>query len=176
MNFGDHYLAIRGHLMRNLKGFLQMPFPPKLSRSGKNVVNKGPILLFDGVCNLCDSLVQFVIRHDPKAKFSFLSLQSEEGKTLLTQFHLSTDDMDTFVMIEGDRYFDRSTAGLRTLWGLGGRWRLFYIFIVVPRPIRDCVYTFIARRRYRWFGKKETCMIPTSPWIKTQKKHTIDTD
>lgn len=123
--------------------------------------NKEPhILLFDGVCNLCNSIVQFTIKRDPKAKFKFASLQSESGQTLLKKFGLPTDDFDSFVFINGDKYFLKSSAGLHVLKELGGIWKLFYVFIIFPRPLRDFVYNIIAKTRYKIFGKRNNCMIP----------------
>ncbi len=118
-------------------------------------------MLFDGVCNLCSTAVQFIIKQDKKARFRFASLQSETGQQLLQKFNLPTDDITTMVLIEGDKYYTHSTAGLRNALHLGGLWQLLYGFIIVPKPIRDAVYNWIARNRYRWFGQSEACMIPT---------------
>ncbi|TGN20542.1 thiol-disulfide oxidoreductase DCC family protein [Leptospira idonii] len=126
-----------------------------------------PILLFDGVCNLCNKVVQFTIRRDAQAKFQFASLQSEAGQNLLKRFHLPQADFDSFVLIEGDRHYLRSTAGLRVLLGLGGFWKIFYILIFVPETIRDFVYSRIANSRYRLFGKTDACMLPT-PELKSR--------
>ncbi|GAA0349133.1 thiol-disulfide oxidoreductase DCC family protein [Bacillus horti] len=120
-----------------------------------------PILLFDGVCNMCNSLVQFVIKHDKKEIFYFASLQSEAGKLLLERVGLAHIDMDTFVYVDHSRAFIKSSAALRVFRDLGGWWRLLYIGIIVPRVIRDGIYEQVAKRRYKWFGKKEECMLPT---------------
>jgi predicted DCC family thiol-disulfide oxidoreductase YuxK len=119
------------------------------------------ILLFDGVCNLCNSIVQFTIKRDPEGKFKFASLQSESGQALLKKFNLPVHDLDSFVFIKGDRYFLKSSAGLHVLKELGGVWKVFYFLIIFPRPLRDFVYDIIAKTRYRIFGKRESCMIPT---------------
>lgn len=119
------------------------------------------VLLFDGVCNLCNGTVQFVIKRDPRAKFRFAALQSKAGQALLKKFQLPQDDYDSFVFVEGEQFYLRSTAGLKVLKGLNGLWPLLYGFIIIPRPIRDFFYRWIAKNRYRWFGKKEQCMIPT---------------
>ena len=119
------------------------------------------ILLFDGVCNLCNSGVQFVIKRDPEGKFKFASLQSGTGEALLNKFGIPAEVINSFVLIEGDRYYLRSTAGLNVLKIIGGAWKLFFVFIVIPAPLRDFVYTVIANSRYSIFGKRETCMIPT---------------
>jgi predicted DCC family thiol-disulfide oxidoreductase YuxK len=119
-----------------------------------------PIVLFDGVCNLCNRAVQFIIKRDPKGKFKFASLQSDPGQALLKDFNVLTG-FDSFVLIEGDRFFVRSTEALRVLRGLGGLWKLFYGFMIVPKPVRDFVYDRVAKSRYRIFGRRESCMIPT---------------
>lgn len=119
------------------------------------------ILLFDGVCNLCNRIVQFTIKRDPKGKFKFASLQSESGQALLKKFALPTDDFDSFVYIKGDKYYRKSSAGLHVLKELGGGWKLFFALIIIPRPLRDLIYNLIAKSRYRFFGKRDTCMVPT---------------
>jgi predicted DCC family thiol-disulfide oxidoreductase YuxK len=123
--------------------------------------NKTHILLFDGVCNLCNYTVQFIIKRDPKGKFQFASLQSEIGKELLKKFNLPEGSLDSFVFIKGDKYFLKSSAGLRVLKELGGVWKLLYVFIIFPRPIRDFIYNIVAKTRYKIFGRQDTCMIPT---------------
>jgi predicted DCC family thiol-disulfide oxidoreductase YuxK len=117
--------------------------------------------LFDGVCNLCNGIVQFTIKRDMKAKFKFASLQSASGQLLLKQFNLPTDDFDSFVYINGDNFYLKSTAALHVLKELGGGWKFFYAFIIVPKFIRDFFYDVIAKTRYKLFGKRNTCMLPT---------------
>lgn len=124
--------------------------------------NKSSIVLFDGVCNLCNGLVQFIIKNDPKGKFRFASLQSDAGQTILKNFGLKTDDFDTFVLVRGNQYFVRSTAVLRVLNELGGMWKLFSVFWIFPAPLRDFFYTVIANSRYKLFGRRESCMVPTA--------------
>jgi predicted DCC family thiol-disulfide oxidoreductase YuxK len=124
-----------------------------------------PVLLFDGVCNMCNSLVIFVIRNDKKGKFKFASLQSDQGQQLLKNLSLSTNEFDTFYFIQGNRYYTKSSAGLKVLKGLDGPWKLLYPLILVPKPLRDSIYRFVAKNRYKWFGKKEECMLP-SPEMK----------
>lgn len=119
------------------------------------------ILLFDGICNLCNRTVQFVIKRDPKALFRFVSLQSDYGQTLLKKLSLPTDNFDSFVLITGKKYYLRSTAGLQVLKLMGGGWKLFYALMIFPRPLRDFVYGLIARARYKVFGKRDNCMVPT---------------
>jgi predicted DCC family thiol-disulfide oxidoreductase YuxK len=124
------------------------------------------ILLFDGVCNLCNRVVLFVIKRDAGAKFRFAALQSEAGQRLLKKFKLPLNDFDSFVLIIGEKYYLRSTAGLHVFKELGGSWKLiYYLLIIFPVPLRDLVYRFVAKTRYRIFGRKDSCMIP-SPGIK----------
>jgi predicted DCC family thiol-disulfide oxidoreductase YuxK len=126
------------------------------------VTSDHPTVLFDGVCNLCNGLVQFVIRRDPPPpRLRFAALQSEAG-TRLVQLHGRGDSARaSVVLVEGGRAYAESTAVLRTLRRLGFPWSLCYAAIVVPRPVRDAVYCFVARHRYRWFGKRDACMVPT---------------
>ena len=126
-----------------------------------------PILLFDGVCNLCNDSVQWVIRHDPGAKFRFVSLQSEKGQELLRAHNLPTNELNTVVLIDGEKAFTRSDVPLRIFGKIGGGWPLMAALRIVPRFIRDAVYDWIARNRYRWFGKKEACWLPT-PELKSR--------
>jgi predicted DCC family thiol-disulfide oxidoreductase YuxK len=120
----------------------------------------GPVILFDGICNLCNSCVNAVIRRDPQKIFRFASQQSETGKRLLRQFNLLENDINSFILIENDQVFTRSAAALRVAKKLHGPAKLLYGFIIVPGFIRDAVYNWIAHNRYRWFGKRESCMIP----------------
>jgi predicted DCC family thiol-disulfide oxidoreductase YuxK len=119
------------------------------------------ILLFDGVCNLCNRVIQFTIIRDPKRKFKFASLQSDAGQQILKKFGLSISDFESFVLIKGDNYYLKSTAALMVLRELGGFWGLFYFLMIVPRPVRDFLYNLIAKSRYRIFGRRATCMVPT---------------
>ncbi len=120
-----------------------------------------PVVLFDGVCNLCDQAVQFIIRHDATGQLRYASLQSAYAAERLKTTDLPPAFLDSFVLLENGRWYTRSTAALRVSRYFGGLWRLLYVFIVVPRPIRDAVYNFVGRNRYSWFGEKEACMIPT---------------
>ena len=120
------------------------------------------LLLFDGVCNLCNSSVQYVIKHDKKQKFKFASLQSDAAKEILLQYKIKKTDLDSIILIYNDELYDKSSAILRLLKILGGFHSLGYIFIIIiPKSIRDVVYDYVARNRYKWYGKKESCMIPT---------------
>ncbi len=122
---------------------------------------KHGIVLFDGVCNLCNSSVQFVLKRDAADYFRFAALQSDTGQQLLQQSGLPTRHFSTFVFIEKGKYYTQSTAALKVAKHLNGLWPLLYAFIVVPPFIRNFVYRLIANNRYRWFGKQESCMIPT---------------
>ena len=123
-----------------------------------------PVLLFDGVCNLCNGSVQWVLRHDARAQFRFAALQSDTGQALLCRFGLDSAQLDTVVLVDGDRIFLRSDAPLEVARRLGGGWALLYIFKVLPRPLRNAVYDWVARHRYRWFGREESCMLPRLEW------------
>jgi predicted DCC family thiol-disulfide oxidoreductase YuxK len=119
------------------------------------------IVLFDGVCHLCTTAVQFIIKRDSHGYFTFASLQSVIGRTLLAEHGLQPDALDTFVLIEGSRCFTRSDAALRVAQHLSRGWALLRVLSLIPKPIRDWGYTVIARHRYQWFGRRETCMIPS---------------
>lgn len=119
------------------------------------------VILFDGLCNLCNSSVQFVIRKDPGRRFRFASLQSEFGKKFLAVHHLSENDYNSFILFENGSVFTRSTAALRVIKKLNGGWPVLYALIVIPRFLRNWLYDLVARNRYRWFGKREACWIPT---------------
>ena len=121
-----------------------------------------PLILYDGVCPFCTASVLFVIRRDPRKRFHFAALQSPLGRTLLARYRLPQDEFQTFVLITEDGHATRSTAALKVARELGGPWPLLYGFILVPAPIRDLVYRIIARHRYRWFGKRETCLVPSA--------------
>ncbi len=125
------------------------------------------IILFDGVCNLCNASVQFILKRDSKAHFRFASLQSEFGKQQLLLYEIDASKCDSVIYIYKDRAFIKSTAALQIAKKLGGGWPLLYGLIIIPRFIRDWVYGFIAKNRYRWFGKKDSCMIP-SPELKSR--------
>lgn len=120
------------------------------------------VILFDGVCTLCNSSVQFVIRHDKEARFRFAALDSPVAKALLEGHDLSTLDLDSVIYLRHGKAFTRSSAALNIAKDLGGAWRLLSVFLIVPRPLRDLVYDLIARHRYRWFGKEDSCMLPTA--------------
>ena len=119
------------------------------------------IVLFDGVCNLCHATVNFLIDHDPQGKLKFGALQAEAAEPLLERYGLRSGTLESFVLIDGGRAYQRSEAALRIAWRLGGAWRLLSPLALLPRQLRDAMYDWIAANRYRWFGKRETCRVPT---------------
>ncbi len=121
-------------------------------------------ILFDGVCNLCSRSVQFVLKRDKKRQFRFASLQGTFGQELLQKHQLPTTTFNSFVLVEGEKVYTKSTGALRMLKHLGMPWALFYSCIIIPAFIRDGVYGWIARNRYKWFGKKEACWLPKPEW------------
>lgn len=123
------------------------------------------IVLFDGVCNLCSSTVQFIIKRDKKNKFVFASLQSTPASELLKKYSYAKSDLNSFILIDNNKVYTHSSAVLRVLKSLSSIWKVCYMFIIVPKFIRDGVYNYIAKRRYKWFGKKEECWVP-SPELK----------
>jgi len=126
--------------------------------------NSDPILLFDGVCNLCNGFVKEVITRDQKGVILYASLQSEVGQQLLANVKLDKFSMDTVVLVEGEDGYIKSDVALRIFRHLGGKWSYLYYLSIIPKFIRDTVYDLIARNRYRWFGKKDQCMVPQPEW------------
>ena len=124
------------------------------------VKNKS-IILFDGVCNLCTASVQFIIKRDPEAKFLFTSIQQADPDLLPSGFTREVLTLESILLLEQDKLFIRSTAALKIARKLNALWPLLYVFILIPVFIRDPIYNFIARNRYRWFGKQDQCMLPT---------------
>ena len=120
-----------------------------------------PVVLFDGVCNLCNGSVRFIIKRDPDARFQFAPLQSDAAASLIPSSPDRPALPDSVVLVEDGRLFVRSTAALRSARRLRFPWPLFWVFMIVPRPIRDFVYDVIAHHRYQWFGKRTACMVPT---------------
>ncbi|MEL6923463.1 MAG: thiol-disulfide oxidoreductase DCC family protein [Bacteroidota bacterium] len=123
------------------------------------------IILFDGVCNLCNGLVQFVLPRDTQQLFNFAALQSETGAAIQQAYGFDPNNLKTFIILHGDEVLTRSSAALFLLQRLGGLWSLMRICWIVPRPLRDLVYNFVARNRYRWFGREESCMLPQPEWM-----------
>lgn len=122
------------------------------------------IILFDGVCNLCNNSVQFIIRHDKDAYFKFASLQSDFGGRLKEAKQIP-NDVDSIILVENGKVYMQSSAILRIARHLDGAWKLAAAALIIPRPIRDLIYRYVARNRYRWFGRQDQCMLP-SPDLK----------
>ena len=122
--------------------------------------NKG-LILFDGVCNFCNSSVNFIIKNDKTDHFRFLPIQSERGKKIVTEYNLDPENLQTVILLEQGRIYTRSTAALRIARKLSGGWKLMYGFVIVPSVVRDFFYNIIARNRYKWWGQRDSCMIPT---------------
>ena len=120
------------------------------------------LILFDGVCNLCNSSVQFVIKKDKANRFVFAPLQSETGQFFINKFNIDTDKVDSIILIpDNDTYYSKSTAALRVAKHLGFPTSWLFPLLIFPAFMRNWVYDYIARNRYKWYGKKEACMIPT---------------
>jgi len=129
-----------------------------------HIADGGAVILFDGVCNLCNASVRFVTDRDPRRHFAFASLQSDEAGRLLSarDYPGATRELGSVLLVEGNRVHERSVAALGVARQLGGAWPLVSALVIVPRPIRDAVYDWIARNRYRWFGRTAACSARTS--------------
>lgn len=126
------------------------------------------LILFDGVCNLCNGAVQFIIKHDKDGIFLFTALQSEVGKRIIEHYGIDTSKVDSILLYsQNTGIVSKSTAALKIASKLSFPIRFFALYLIVPAFIRDGVYDFIARNRYKWFGKKAACMIPT-PELKSR--------
>ena len=134
--------------------------PEPLSMRGET---EHPVVLFDGVCNMCNAWVTFVIDRDPRGVFRFASLQSDVAHRLLEGVGrpVPQGDPDSIVVVEGANVYDASTAVLRVMQSLNAPWPALAVFRLVPRPLRDAIYRWAASHRYEWFGKSETCRVPT---------------
>ncbi|AIQ11743.1 thiol-disulfide oxidoreductase DCC [Paenibacillus durus] len=119
------------------------------------------IVLIDGVCHLCGWLTTFIIPRDPEGRFRFAPLQSDIGRKLLEKGGLDAHRLDTVVLIEKGRYYTESAAALRILRRLRFPWPAVYLFIAVPAPLRNKLYRYVAKNRYRWFGRDDHCLVPT---------------
>lgn len=126
-----------------------------------NDLNSKGVILFDGVCNFCNSSVNFIINHDKKDFFRFTPLQSEIGIKISEKYNLDSGNLKSVILVEKGRIYTKTTAALRIAKQLSGGWPLLYAFIIVPAPIRDVVYNIIAKYRYKWWGERDACMIPT---------------
>lgn len=123
--------------------------------------SENPVILFDGVCNLCERSVQAVIRNDRKRLFRFASLQSAYAQRLLEQYDYQYDELSSVLLVMDGVVYRKSRAALQIARRMDGAWPLFYyLFILVPGPVADLVYDFVGNRRYRWFGKKDACWVP----------------
>ena len=123
-------------------------------------MNEKPVILFDGVCNLCNGSVQFILKRDIDQRFLFASLQSDFGQRLLKRFNLPADNFSSFILYQDEKIYTKSTGALMMFSQLKG-WKWTKILKAVPKFIRDGVYNLIARKRYTWFGKKNECWVPT---------------
>lgn len=119
------------------------------------------LVIFDGVCNLCEASVNFIIAHDPRGTFRFVPSQTPLGRALQDHYHVNTGSLDTVVLIRDGRVYTESSAAAEIARELDGPWRRLAAIRFVPRPLRDGVYRLIARNRYRWFGRKQVCLLPT---------------
>ncbi len=119
------------------------------------------IVFFDGICNFCSGSVLFIIKRDPKGYFRFAALQAESGEVIMRQLGIGEGRPESIILVENNKVWYRSSAALRIARKLRHGWPLFYVFIIVPPVIRDFFYNIIARNRYKWFGKKESCFVPT---------------
>jgi predicted DCC family thiol-disulfide oxidoreductase YuxK len=127
-----------------------------------NLPKNKKIILFDGVCNLCNSAVQFVIKHDKKDVFRFVALQSELGQEILAYIGIDSKNIDSIILYEpGVAYYYKSSAAIEIAGSLGGFWHFGTVFRIIPTGMRNYLYDYIAKNRYEWYGKKESCMIPT---------------
>ena len=119
------------------------------------------LILFDGVCNFCNYWVTFAIKRDRKNKLKFTPLQGETAKQLLPQCHINPTSLSSVIFINNGKVYTQSSAAIQICKELDGGWKLFFGLIIIPKFFRDFLYNIIARNRYKWFGKKESCMIPT---------------
>ena len=126
------------------------------------IVSDHPVILFDGVCNFCNATINFIIRHDKKRIFRYAALQSEAGQALLKQYHLSSTNFDSFVLIDNGKAYKKTTAALHLYPKMGGLWKLVKLLWIFPPFLRDAGYDIIASNRYRWWGKKDSCMVPSA--------------
>lgn len=124
-------------------------------------MNENAIILFDGVCNFCNGSVNFIIERDPAAYFKFAPLQSEIGEKLIAEHNINKAETDSVILIENGKAYTHSTAALRIARKLQGAWAWLYGFRVIPQFLRDAAYKLFAKNRYRMFGKREACMLPT---------------
>jgi predicted DCC family thiol-disulfide oxidoreductase YuxK len=137
------------------------------ARSSSSSATVKPILVFDGMCNLCAGSVRFILNHEKQPTLRFAPLQTPTGAQLTREFGFNPEDAKTFVLIADERAYVKSDAVVRLARELRGIWKLLALLRVMPRPVRDWVYDVIARNRYRWFGRREACMVP-APEVKAR--------
>ena len=125
------------------------------------------IIVFDGRCNLCNAAIHFIIERDKQAKFKFAAAQSSAGLKLQTEFGLNALDKQTLILLKNNNAYSRSSAAIRITRELDGCWKILSLFWIIPKPMRDFFYNFISKNRYKWFGKKDQCMVPSED-IKTR--------
>lgn len=133
----------------------------KIKTQDLNIPEGKSLLLFDGVCNLCNGFVQFTIPRDRHHRFVFASLQSEVGQKVLARLGQNGESLSTVILIENDDVYTHSTVALRMVRSFPGLWPLLYLLVIIPKSIRDAIYNWVAANRYRWFGKKDACWMPT---------------
>ncbi|MFZ1459235.1 MAG: thiol-disulfide oxidoreductase DCC family protein [Ignavibacteria bacterium] len=125
------------------------------------------IILFDGVCNLCNSSVNFIIDRDKKNIFKFAALQSEAGQKFLDKSGMDQNDFDSVILVDDNKFYSKSSAALKIVKEFPFLWKALYIFIIIPAPLRNFFYDLVAKNRYSWFGKKDSCRMP-SPELKNK--------
>ncbi len=125
---------------------------------------QNPVLLYDGLCNLCQTSVQFILKHNSKENIQFASLQSDFGKELVKNSTLPANYAESLVYVENGDVFVKSDAALKLAKHLHGVWKIGSVFLIVPTFIRNPIYDWVAKNRYRWFGKKEACWVPNATW------------
>ncbi|KQR70598.1 thiol-disulfide oxidoreductase DCC family protein [Pedobacter sp. Leaf176] len=130
-------------------------------------MSNNPVIFFDGVCNLCNAAVQFVIEHDADSTFKFTALQSDFAKKMLPEFDFDTSKINSIVLLQNSKLYTKSSAALRIARKLNGLLPLLYVFIIVPKFIRDWIYDIVAKNRYKWWGRQERCWVPT-PELKSR--------
>lgn len=131
-----------------------------------NTIDTNPILLFDGYCNLCSNSVQFILKHEKKSDLYFGSLQSDEGIALLKLHQINPIEIDSLILIQNNIVYTKSSAALRLTPYLKGLYPILYVLLIVPPFIRNAVYDYVARNRYKWFGKSDSCMMPEKSLVK----------
>ncbi|MFN6077479.1 MAG: thiol-disulfide oxidoreductase DCC family protein [Fluviicola sp.] len=124
-------------------------------------INSNRIVYFDGVCNLCESSVQFIIRKNKKKNIQFASLQGSHGQAFLKENNFDTSEFSSLVYVENGKIYTKSSGALRITKQLKGLWPMMICFLIIPKFIRDGVYTYVAKNRYKWYGKKTSCWLPT---------------